>query len=401
MSSRQPKKQLSNEQRYNLINLVFNYGESVVVAASKLMIKYKTAARICLQFEKTGSVERKKPSGRKREFGTPVKLRLAQFIDSNADATLDDCRQHLIATRATDDEPIPSRSTIDRILATEKFTSKALSVIPPQRNSPETISLRKQYVEKYLRLKSDWNFISTDEFGCNKGLRRGRGRSKRGQPAFVIGPLNRGRNLSVVTAIDKTGVLHHHRKLGSIDKFEFVAFLDGLSAKLDTNKKNILLMDNLRAHHTEEVKRKLRELNVRAVFLPPYSPFLQPIELCFSKVKDPIKKKLSAGLSLFESIDYAFSQVTASDCTSWFAHTERYIPKCLNEEPIYKSWRSRRKKSQTFRVMTSWFSFSLILNKICRIPFEMHLASNGTVLIHFGCNSQFLWLRSHLLWETL
>lgn len=99
------------------------------------------------------------------------------------------------------------------------------------------------------------------------------------------------------------------------------------------------MMDNLRVHKPNEVVAKMKELDTIWIFFPPYSPFLQPIELCFSKVKCLIKQKLSGGSSLFDSIETSLSEVTTNDCMNWFIHTERFFTKCLNEEPIINDWR--------------------------------------------------------------
>lgn len=337
MAKGQVRHQHTNEKRKSLVNLVFNHRKSVKEAAYLLNINYKTASKICNRFDKTGAVEKGKPTGSKRQFGTPVKRKIVDFFDRKNDATLEECRKHLIDTGG-EGETIPSLSTIDRIISKDDYTMKDLSVIPPQRNTPERIKERKKYVQKYLSMKADWNFMSCDEFGCNKGIRRGRGRSKRGQPAFVTGPLARGANISVCVAIDKTGVLHHISKFGAIDSDAFCDFLNGLGRVLDKSKNNILMLDNHSVHKTDDVKQALKENNIRVVFLPAYSPFLQPIELCFSKVKGLIKKKLSDGAGVFEAIEDSLPQVTAEDCMAWYDHTERFFSRCLNEQPVYKDW---------------------------------------------------------------
>lgn len=84
---------------------------------------------------------------------------------------------------------------------------------------------------------------------------------------------------------------------------------------------DVVIMDNLSAHKNAAVVSLIESAGARAVFLPPYSPDLNPIEMMWSKVKS-ILRKLEARDedSLFEAIGRALSKVTARDAMGWFAH---------------------------------------------------------------------------------
>lgn len=183
---------------------------------------------------------------------------------------------------------VPSIATIDRILARRKISYKAVSLVPPKRNSPETIEKRKKYATKFSRLELNSNFVFIDEFGCSIALRRGRARSKIGSPAIVFGP-SRAQNMSVIAAIDKDGPIYHLCKFGSMNQAQYKLFLETLIGKLYSSKDNVLICDNLSVHKAQEVKDFLIERRIKCVYLPPYSPMLNPIEECFSKVKNDCK----------------------------------------------------------------------------------------------------------------
>ena len=84
---------------------------------------------------------------------------------------------------------------------------------------------------------------------------------------------------------------------------------------------DMVIMDNLSAHKNASVIELIESAGARAVFLPPYSPDLNPIEMMWSKVKS-ILRKLEArdSESLFDAIGHALAQVTAKDAMGWFAH---------------------------------------------------------------------------------
>lgn len=324
-------KQLSNEQRYLIVNMVLNRGKRICDVARDLMVKYSTVARVIRQFNQEERIERKKRSGRKRSFGTPVKQKIERFYATKPEATLMDCQNHL---RSECQGPVPSISTIDRILGQQKVTLKVASLVPPERNAPETIEKRKKYVTKFSRLELHSNFVFIDEFGCSLALRRGRARSKRGTPAIVFGK-SRSRNMSVIAAIDKDGPIYHTSKFGSVDQFVFVSFLESLVERLDASKEHILVFDNLKVHTTENVKRFLNEKKVKFMLLPPWSPMLNPIEECFSKVKNLIIKFKSDGEDLFRAVDMAFERVTRDNCATWYNHIKEFFPQCLESRPVH------------------------------------------------------------------
>ncbi len=85
----------------------------------------------------------------------------------------------------------------------------------------------------------------------------------------------------------------------------------------------VVVLDGLGAHRTE----KVRELVVQArgadlVFLPSYSPDLNPIEEAFSKIKQLVRKAAGARTreALVEAIGRALAAVTPEDAAGWFAH---------------------------------------------------------------------------------
>ena len=78
-------------------------------------------------------------------------------------------------------------------------------------------------------------------------------------------------------------------------------------------------MDNMKSHHAKAVKTLLDKAKVPYLYLPPYSPDLNPIEKLWSKVKALLRKyKARTADQLPDAIQIAFHSVTASDCYGWF-----------------------------------------------------------------------------------
>ena len=85
------------------------------------------------------------------------------------------------------------------------------------------------------------------------------------------------------------------------------------------NNDSVLIMDNIKSHHAKAVTALLDQVNVRYIYLPPYSPDLNPIEKLCSKVKALLRKfKARSADKLLDAIQKAFSAITRSDCSGWF-----------------------------------------------------------------------------------
>ena len=79
------------------------------------------------------------------------------------------------------------------------------------------------------------------------------------------------------------------------------------------------VIDNMKSHHAKAVKNLLDSSEIRYIYLPPYSPDLNPIEKLWSKVKAFLRKFKARTLdALPNAIQNAFHAVTVSDCSGWF-----------------------------------------------------------------------------------
>lgn len=82
-----------------------------------------------------------------------------------------------------------------------------------------------------------------------------------------------------------------------------------------------MVMDNAGAHKDPRVGRILQKYGAKPVYLPPYSPELNPIELAWSKVKDLLRAAKARTIDqLNAAINAAMRAVSAGDARGWFAH---------------------------------------------------------------------------------
>jgi transposase len=84
---------------------------------------------------------------------------------------------------------------------------------------------------------------------------------------------------------------------------------------------DMVVMDNLSPHKSEPTLSLLKQAGAQVVFLPAYSPDLNPIESMWSKVKTHLRSAEARTESdLLEAIGSALKTITRQDATNWFAH---------------------------------------------------------------------------------
>ena len=82
----------------------------------------------------------------------------------------------------------------------------------------------------------------------------------------------------------------------------------------------VVVMDNLPAHKIAGIKELIEASGAKPIYLPPYSPDLNPIEKCWSKIKSALRAaKARTRETLEAALKAVLLTVTAEDAAGWFA----------------------------------------------------------------------------------
>lgn len=159
-----------------------------------------------------------------------------------------------------------------------------------------------------------------DESGVNISMTRLYGRAPRGERVVGSAPQNYGENLTMLGALSATGLCALMTVDGATDGDVFNAFVrEVLAPTLVAG--DIVVLDNLGAHRSAAAREAVEARGARLVFLPPYSPDLNPIERCWSKIKTALRAaKARTRETLEEAIKQAIMTVSTSDARAWFKH---------------------------------------------------------------------------------
>ena len=372
------KNKYGPEQVRVFIDLIQEEGLSVPKAAKQCMIPRSSAYLLLKEFNAgNGDVLPGQSLKKKANRGTPVKLLpehtefLVKLFDKNPSSTLEMAKVALSENFVGFTISLPS--LWKHLTECCHFSLKQASKYNADRNSERTLDFRHDIVRKWRESGVDFqkNCVFIDEAGFHTQMMRSRAWSKKGDPAIVQVHSRRGANVTIVGCISPFGTINFSKveplKRSDMEKLEeefkehatkkrkanvlenskskplkkgttayhIVKFIEAVMDVLDKhNKKGMfIVMDNCRIHHSAFVVDAINKRGYKPLFMPPYSPFLNPIEECWAKIKSNIKRNpLDTNSKLTPRIVEACQSVTVEDCMGWIRHAETYWDRCMNKE---------------------------------------------------------------------
>jgi transposase len=192
------------------------------------------------------------------------------------------------------------------------------SVYAAERDQQRVQTEREEYREESSEIDIG-RFKFIDEAGSNLAMTRLRGRAAPGERVFDSVPQNYGENVSMLAALSIEGVSAPMTIQGAVDGLVFLEYLKQvLCPTLQAG--DVVVMDNLSAHKIKLVRELIEAQGARLIYLPPYSPDLNPIEKCWSKIKTYLRAaKARTYEALLEALKQALLTITAEDAKGWFA----------------------------------------------------------------------------------
>jgi transposase len=179
-------------------------------------------------------------------------------------------------------------SSISRALASYGWSKKNIQ----QREKERNADLRDAYLHAISEYQS-YHLVFVDESGCDKriGFRR-TGWSPLGAAPVQVSRFHRDRRYQILPAYAQDGIILSRVFQGSTDADIFADFIEQLLQHCGRwpEPKSVLVMDNASFHHSERIEEMCCNAGVKLVYLPPYSPDLNPIEEFFAELKAFIKR---------------------------------------------------------------------------------------------------------------
>jgi transposase len=185
-----------------------------------------------------------------------------------------------------------SITTLSRTLQRLNFTQKSVSIRARERNE----ILRAAYMNRIADIITNPNMLMfIDESARNRHTSgRRKGWAFAGKRCILHRFFVCGQRFSILPVLTIDGIITHDIIPGSVTSECFLQFLQELVIPLTNpypGPRSVLVLDNCNIHHSENVRTLVEdEAQCKLIFLPPYSPDLNPIEQAFSSIKAHLRR---------------------------------------------------------------------------------------------------------------
>jgi len=356
MAENRRNRRVSNTDRGRLI-ASYEKGEDFILLADSLDINRDTARSIIRVWRAEARIERLPQGGsRNRKMDEEMIDTLLEIARSEPFSTLVNIKEKL-------EDRLPNKprvhvSTIARHLESQLISLKIAGKdadVPFKRNLPITKQQRLEYATWLSRLEFN-DSVYIDECGINLFTRRTQGRAPVGQPVRqrVLGA--RMANIILIMAINADlGLVHFDLRQQTVNHARYQEFIDdliNLEAAHRFNGSVHVVHDGARPHlNTEVPEQHTNRFHIRT--LPPYSPFLNPVEQANSCFKAAVGRQLTTtavqnelldnvarqaqGLTqaawrsriLLRIANNAMAEITQTKCSHWCRRVDRFLPSSL------------------------------------------------------------------------
>jgi transposase len=159
-----------------------------------------------------------------------------------------------------------------------------------------------------------------DEAGAATNMTRRYARSLIGERAVCKIPAGHWKTVTMIGLIGAAGPVAAVTIDGPVDGQAFKTYVQEFMVP-NLRRGDVVVMDNLSSHKVSGVREMIEQVGARLMFLPPYSPDLNPIEPIWSKVKQTLRSiQARTQDALMEAVRTAFERVTADDCRHCISH---------------------------------------------------------------------------------
>ena len=189
-----------------------------------------------------------------------------------------------------------------------------------ERDREENRKRREEFLQRLQTIPPE-KLIFLDESGVTTQMTRGYARASGGRRVHEATPGGHWKILTILSALSLGGLLATMTIEEATDGDIFLAYLEQvLGPKLRPG--DVVVMDNLSAHKVAGVEQLIQAAGAELLYLPPYSPDLNPIEKAWAKLKQLLRSaKARTAEALNQAIAELLPQITPQNAQAWFRHS--------------------------------------------------------------------------------
>jgi transposase len=173
--------------------------------------------------------------------------------------------------------------------------------------------------------------VFIDETWAATNMARRHGRARRGQRVVAAVPHGHWKTTTFLAALRHDGLSAPCVFDGAINGARFLAYVEQALAPT-LRRGDVVVMDNLGAHNVQGVRTAIEAAGDELLYLPPYSPDLNPIEQAFAKLKALLRTAARRTVAaLWRAMGHALDAFSPAECARYLAHAG-YVPP--NRDPL-------------------------------------------------------------------
>ena len=304
-------KPYSYDLRVRVIELI-EAGSSRREAAELFGISPSVVVIWAQRWKQTGSISAKPSGGSISPLEEHAEFLLGLIVEQ-PDLTLDE-----VVAAMSKAGIVGSRTAVWRFYERHDISFKKTLYAEEQRRA-DVVRARRRWMRQQ-GMFDPARLVFIDETCTNTAMVRLRGRARRGERLVDYAPHGAWKTVTFVGALRQRGMTAPFVIEGAINGPMFLAYVR--QCLVPTLKRGeTVLMDNLPVHKVAGVAEAIQAAGAMLIYLPKYSPDLNPIELAFSKLKAHLRKAAEHTIPrLLRRIGRVVTDFSAQECRNFFRH---------------------------------------------------------------------------------
>ena len=291
-------------------------GRSRHAAAAHFKVSVSFVVNLMKAYRMTGSLEPKPGGGRRHAKLDPHRAFLLARVAERDDITMPELAAELAAATGTRADP----ASISRWLIRNGYRFKK-TLLASEQDRPDVRQAREEWTatrQPRMRLEPH-RLVFLDETGTTPKMTRLRGRCLKGQRLRSKVPFGHWKTQTFIAGLRCHGLTAPFVVDAPMNRRIFETYVETQLAPT-LEKGDVVIMDNLSAHKSPAAEKAIRAKGAWILFLPPYSPDLNPIEMAFAKLKAHLRARAIRTIdALWQAIGQISDLFEPAECRNYFA----------------------------------------------------------------------------------
>ncbi|MER9600313.1 IS630 family transposase [Mesorhizobium sp. M0244] len=291
-------------------------GHSRRAAAAHFGVSVSFVVILMRNYRKTESLAPKASGGRRHSKLDPHRAFLLGRVAEKDDITMPELAAELVTAAGVQVAP----ASISRWLRKMAIASKK-TLLASEQDRPDVSKARQEWQTRRqprMRLEPH-RLVFIDETGTTTKMTRLRGRCLKGQRLRSKAPFGHWKTQTFIARLRCHGLTAPFVIDTPMNRRIFETYVETQLAPT-LAKGDVVILDNLAAHKSPAAEAAIRARGAWLLFLPPYSPDLNPIEMAFAKLKAHLRAKAIRTIdALWQAIGDICNLFSPTECRNYFA----------------------------------------------------------------------------------